>query len=408
MKLLEGIKIVSLETHVAVPAATRQLADWGAEVIKIEGLHGDLWRNISKTYMLPAEDDENSFFTLPNSNKKLISLDLKEEKAREILFKLLEDADAFISSVRYKSLESMGLDWESLHAKYPKLFYYHFTGYGYEGPKSELPGFDSAAFWANSGLSGDFASDGDTPINVNMAGGDIAAASNVLSGILGGILHSRLTGEGVRGTTSLYASGIWINWGNIIAFQEGYRRMPMKSPKNPYELRGVPFQRVYKCKDGKWLAMCVLEADKGCRVVLPLLGLEDEVNNPKFYDAKQLYANKKEVLDKMTNAFLQKTRDEWIKIFGDADIVVAPNLTGGEIAEDEQAIANDYVSELTFPTGSKMMMPNPPNHFYGVDILPTKSAGAIGSDTLEILKAHGYSDEEITELDSANIIKVAK
>ena len=145
MKPLEGIKVVELGTHVAVPMAARLMADWGAEVIKVESLTGDLWRSYGLNVKTPVTDEENPIFAVPNANKRLIALNLKTDKGRE---------DVFMSNVRLKGLKGLGLDYESLSRRFPKLVYFHFTGYGYDGPWAKRPGFDIAAFWSAGAMIG--------------------------------------------------------------------------------------------------------------------------------------------------------------------------------------------------------------------------------------------------------------
>ena len=114
MKPLQGVKVVELGTHIAVPLASRLLADWGAQVIKVENPSGDLWRYYGLNVRTPISDEENPMFSIPNANKKIVSLNLKTEAGKRILFQLLEDADVFMTNVRMKGLKGLGLDYESL------------------------------------------------------------------------------------------------------------------------------------------------------------------------------------------------------------------------------------------------------------------------------------------------------
>ncbi len=415
MNLIEGIKIVTLETHVAVPGATRQLADWGAEVIKIEAPTGDIWRMYGANFGIPTTDEENAIFTIENSNKKLISINLKTEEGLAIIRDLLRDADAFVSNVRYASLENMHLDYDSLKDEFPHLVYYHFSSYGYEGPKSQRPGFDAAAFWASSGVLKDWSSDGDKPINLSTAFGDTIAEGNVLSGILGGLLYKKMhDGKGIRVTSSLMASGLWCNFSNLITGQADYCPMAQldlhggmdSSGKLPVKL-GIPFANSYKCADGRWIYVCVLEHTRGVKKVLPLLGLERWVDDPRMQSLVGFMFNQDEFYPPIIEAFASKTSDEWLRIFEEADVVLERVAEGAEAVYSEQAIANDYVCDVEFETKRHVKMVNPPNHFYGIETLPTKSVGGIGANTKAILKEHGYSEDKIEELVNAGII-VAK
>ena len=208
MKLLEGIKVIEFATFVVVPAATRVLADWGAEVIKIEAASGDEWRKQSAAYGLPCDDTCNPIFAATNSGKQFVSLNLKTPEGKEVLFRLLEDADVFVTNIRWDSIVRLGLDYETLHKLFPELVYMHFSGFGYEGPYKDRPGFDSAAFWASTGALYEISEKGSHPMYPPGAFGDTATSNCVVSGITAALLHRQRTGEGLQVTTSLYANGI--------------------------------------------------------------------------------------------------------------------------------------------------------------------------------------------------------
>ena len=134
---LKGIKVLELGTHVAVPSACRLMAEYGADVIKIETAGGDPWRYSGLNVNLTIDDFSCPVFTIQNNGKRLISLDLKTEGGRAVFMKLLENTDVFCTSVRMKGLAKMGLDYDTLKKKFPKLIYFHFTGYGHRGPDAE-------------------------------------------------------------------------------------------------------------------------------------------------------------------------------------------------------------------------------------------------------------------------------
>ena len=150
---LSGYKIIEFATYVAAPSGVRILADWGAEVIKIEGPSGDDYRTNWNVYCMPGESDlYNPCFDLVGVNKRFMVVDLRTDEGREILYKLLEDAQAFVTSARDKALKKLGCDWETLHAKFPRLVYGHVRGYGENGALRDMPGYDYTAYHARSGV----------------------------------------------------------------------------------------------------------------------------------------------------------------------------------------------------------------------------------------------------------------
>jgi cinnamoyl-CoA:phenyllactate CoA-transferase len=151
---LDGIKVVELANFIAAPACGRFLADCGADVIKVEAPSGDFLRYTAPSEGRPLDQYENTTFDLENANKKSIALNLKDDNAKKILFKLIDDADIFLTNWRPGALKRAGLDYNTLKAKYPKLVYSQITGYGEKGPDKDLPGFDFTAFFARGGITG--------------------------------------------------------------------------------------------------------------------------------------------------------------------------------------------------------------------------------------------------------------
>ena len=161
--VLKGIKVVELANYAAAPAAARILADWGADVIKIEGPAPDPIRGYSVSMGMPNTREESPIYQFENANKRGIALNLKSPEGMEALHKLLETADVFISNTRLQSLKKLGLDYETLHAKFPKLVWAHVNGFGTEGPEANKPGFDITAFWSRSGALLDVTQPGYAP-----------------------------------------------------------------------------------------------------------------------------------------------------------------------------------------------------------------------------------------------------
>ena len=171
-QFLKGVKVVELATFIAAPACGRFLADVGADVIKVEAPAGDQLRYTAPSEGRPLDQRENTTFDLENANKRGIALNLKSPGAKEVFFKLLEDADVFLTNWRPDALVRAGLDYEELKARFPKLVYAQITGYGDKGPDKDLPGFDFTAFFARGGLLGTLYEKGTVPMNVIPGLGD--------------------------------------------------------------------------------------------------------------------------------------------------------------------------------------------------------------------------------------------
>ena len=184
---LEGLKVIELANYVAAPTVGRLCADMGADVIKIEGRGGDAWR-ITAAGLTKTELYENPVFDSSNAGKKSLSLNLKAPEGKEIFFKLLEDADILITNTRHQSLVKLGVDYDSIKNRFPRLIYATLTGYGYEGPDCDAPGFDNIAFWSRTGFLADMMidSEGSYPVNSRGAMGDVISGSL----LFGSVMHT--------------------------------------------------------------------------------------------------------------------------------------------------------------------------------------------------------------------------
>ena len=191
---LEGVKVVEMATFIAAPAVGRILADLGAEVVKIESAKGDNLRYTAPNEGRPLDPHEDVNFDLENAGKKGIVVDLRTEEGVEVLFKLLEGADVFITNWRPQALERKNLTYEDLKDRFPKLVYASLTGYGEKGPDKDLPGFDYTAFFARSGWTGSLYQKGTVPTNLTPALGDHQSALSLTVGILAALYRARRRG----------------------------------------------------------------------------------------------------------------------------------------------------------------------------------------------------------------------
>lgn len=398
MKPLEGIKVVELATHVVVPVAARVMSDWGAEVIKVESIKGDKYRAASLDVGLPAEKDFNVLFSIYNSGKKLVSLDLKTAEGKEAMLRILADADIFCSNVRYAGIQRLGLDYETLHERFPRLIYLHFSGFGYEGPEASRPAYDTIAFFSATGVLGDWPREGDRPMISPPAFGDMTTSNSVLSGILAAILYRERTGQGLWVTTSLFANGIWCNHAFITSAQEGFNgvRFPRRVEDN-----WNPLSNLYQCKDGRWILLaCGL---KNYDDVMEAIGLAQYVGDARFTTYSEMCKHGRELFQILTEHFYTRASDEWAEVLRAIDVPFQKLMTASEISTSEQAWANGYLTRTKFPNGMEAIEPNSPVTFVGIDLPPTRSVGYIGDDTSEVLRSVGYSDEQIQDLISSGV-----
>ena len=393
---LAGLRVIELGTHVAVPSSARLLAEYGADVIKVESLIGDDWRRSGLNVNLCIDDYSNPVFTIQNNGKRLIALDLKTEKGREVLLKLLQDADVFVSNVRMNSLKKLGLDYDTLKDRFPELIYCHFTGYGHRGPDAARPGFDIAAFWSRVGPRVDWVEPGSFPIRASGGYGDMVTGLLIYGGILTALIGREKTGKGTLVTNSLFGTSMWVNAQSIVCAQ------PPANHEMPEDIDrpGSPVVHDYRCKDGEWLALVGIGYAKNFPRYAKVLGMEDVIDDPRCQNEATL-AESGYIVDltrRVRSIMLTKTSDEWERIFTDADLVFSRLKHFKDVQHDEQAWANDYLEEVTFANGTKTAMPRPPLHLKGYDQRRTEMLGGIGQHTDQVLLELGYAKEEIDNM----------
>ncbi|KGK81950.1 CaiB/BaiF CoA-transferase family protein [Clostridium sp. HMP27] len=397
---LEGIKIVELSSFVAAPSCAKVLADWGAEVIKVEPVQGDNLRIVGPVYNAPAKDEENPMFELENGNKMGIAINTGSEKGKEVLGKLLQDADVFITNVREKALERSGLSYEQLKDKYPGLIHAHILGYGEKGPLKDKPGFDYTAYFARGAVSISLMEKGTSPANTNAGFGDHYAGMSLAAGILAALHKKTQTGKGDRVTVSLYHTAIF-GMGLMITTAQYGNKMPLsrRTPNNP-------LATTFKCKDDRWIQLALLSYDKWfpkfCKEVINRLDLiEDE----RFNTQDEVVKHVETFVGILEQEMIKKTLGEWAELLDKADLPYEKLQTCEDILEDEQAWANDYLFKKTYDNGNTGVLVNTPVKFNESGIKPYKPSPKLGEDTEEILLGLGYSKEEIEEMRKGKAIR---
>ena len=393
-KHLSGIKVVELATFIAAPSCARILGEWGAEVVKIESLNGDIYRRTGNA----ISDDENPLFAIENEGKKFISVDIKTSDGVKIVDQLLEKSDIFVTNLRVDALKKLGLSYEDLSEKYPELIYTHVLGYGDKGPLKDKPGYDSTAFFARSGILADTTQAGETPTNYANGLGDHTLGMYILSGVLAALYKRTKTGRGELVTSGLYQAAIYSLSSMLMATQLNVEYPADR--KNP----GNPLNNIYQCKDGEWLMLAGTDyyssLSKFAEITdLPILVENDEYNSPLGG-----YICSKEITAIIENRISQKNRSEWDEIFKKGDFACEILQHLSDVLEDEQAWANDYLLKVTYPTGNSGIVPNLPVSFGNQQKSEFKHPPKVGGDSVAILKSLGYTDGKIDELLSNRIV----
>lgn len=391
MKPLEGIKVVDLTTYMATPATGRVLGEWGADVIKVEAAKGDPCRvTQAAVFNMPMSDDENLAFDMVNLNKRFIALNLKSETGAEVMDKLLAEADVFITNTRAKSLKKLGLDWDTLHAKYPRLIMGHGLGYGKRGAEKDDPGFDVTCYMARGGVFGTTVNRGDSPMIPTNGYGDLQASMFLAAGVCAAVIGREKSGEGEYVTCALQHAGVYTLMTGMISAQYG----------NPYPKSRLevicPFNNVYMTQDGKYVAMCDPEYDRDYNKIMQLIGRDDLIDEPRLVNCVKMNEAglNAEVVGIMDEAMATMTAEQALKLFKDAGIPIELCQTPLDVYEDQNVWDNDYLVKIQYPN-SERNIPTVPIQFASVDAPNFTPTGMLGSATVDVMKDLGYTDEQI-------------
>ena len=394
---LKGVKVVECAFFVAGPSAGMNLADWGAEVIKIEPTFGEPGHRRDENGKITLRDE---YFNVYNRNKRGVALNTKDPRGMELLHKLLADADVFLTSYRPSALKKMGLDWDTLHEKYPRLIFAALTGFGDEGPEKDAPGFDTVAFWARSGLMQDIVNRGNDVLIPPVAFGDLACGS-VLAGAVSAALYQRTkTGEGERVSLSLYGMALYSLSYLVFDCQTG-GAYPL-SRREP----ALPMMASFKCSDGKWFYMANVDHEKNYGDLMHLLGRDDLIDDERYKSRTAAQRNRCDFIDILDAEFAKHTRDECIAILQQADIAYSTINHITDTLTDKQALANDYLKPMYMRDGISPLVPSTPVRFGESRMEPLGMGPLLGEDTKALLQQAGYSEQEISDLASGGVVAV--
>lgn len=388
-KPLKGVKVIDLTYFVAGPGTARILADWGADVIKVEPSFGDPGRKTGMTMNMPAINNKaNPFYSIYNYNKKGLSINLKNKDGLKIMDELLKESNVFLSSYRTGALKRLGLDYETLSKKYPHIIWAQINGFGDYGPAKDNPGFDTVAFWARSGAMIDIAEKG-TTINPPIGFGDATTSCSLAGGICAALYEQQKTGKGQKVMVSLFSQAIW-NLSALIASTQYEDEYP-KTRKNAIS----PVINSYKCKDDKWIFLSILEHERYYNDLCDVIDRPDLKDNPNFSTTIKGKENSKELIAIIDQGFNRYTQEEMVQKLKNKDIAHEKIQHIKEVLEDPQALENNYIYEVENKDKSKTLMAMTPIKFNNIEVNLNNDAPTIGQDNEDILTNLGYTKEDI-------------
>ena len=398
--LFSGLKVLDVATVIAAPAAAMMLADFGAEVIKIErpGV-GDMLRSLSNMPDTP-DASNNWFWQMDGRNKRSLTLDLKSADGMEILRRLVEDCDVDIPNQPYSVRNALGLTYEHLGPLNPSMIYASLTAYGEKGPERERKGFDQLAYWARSGLMDLMRTPDGSPTQGLPGMGDHPTAVSIYAGIVTALLHRERTGEGGMVHTSLLANGLWsvsgvaqgvLAGGDMTKYRERTRIKPA-------------MMRVYQAEDGRWLQFNMVRNEELLSLLLTGMNALHLLTDERFADSQLLWENRGAFGDELQNVVGQKTSDEWLAIFTELDVPVNRVAIVEETNNDVQILENRMASAPESDDVTGPLIVNRPIQISSVPQVAPIRAPDLGEHAEDILKELGYDQEAIADMKDRSVI----
>jgi crotonobetainyl-CoA:carnitine CoA-transferase CaiB-like acyl-CoA transferase len=401
--LMSGVRVLEVATWTFVPAAGAVLADWGADVIKVEHpVKGDPQRGLISSGVVPGlTAGADHLIEVPNRGKRSIGLDIASPAGRDLLDQLIATADVFLTNFLPPTLAKLRLEVDDVRAVKPDIVYARGTGQGVRGPEAGRGGYDGASYFARGGVYESLTSPGGPLPEQPSAFGDIMGGLTLAGGVSAALYKRATTGETSTVDVSLLGLAAWNVAPNVVASKllEGVE-MPTYGPDD----RPNPIARMaYETKDGRRLAFVMLESDRFWPDLCEHLGRPDLIDDPRFQDAKARNVNRRECIATLREVFAERTFAEWKERLKTVKGVWAPVQTPLELHDDVQVQANGYLQTVTTNSGHEFATVASPVQFDGA---PTELSAApdLGQHTEELLLELGLTwDDLIVHKDAGTI-----
>jgi formyl-CoA transferase len=396
--IFEGLKVLDCASFIAAPAAATVLSDFGADVIKIEppGM-GDPYRNLPNLPGYPVSE-HNFAWLLESRNKKSLALDLSKSEGQAVLHRLAGEADVFITNFPPVVREKLGITYDHLAPNNERLIYASFTGYGEKGEEANKPGFDSNAYWARSGLMDLVRADTNTTPARSVAGmGDHPCAMALYGAIVTALYKRELTGKGSHVSSNLMANGVWASGvlaqAKLCGAKFGERR--------PRERALNAVTNHYKCKDGRWIILSLLNEERQWPTLARCMGREDLIHDTRFATKPDRHARSIELIRIFDEIFATRDLAEWRAILDGNGLVFGVVGILDDIPNDRQMLENEVLVPFERDT---LLTVNSPIWVDGSDKVPPRHPPGIGEHSDAVLREAGYDEAAIAQLRASGAV----
>jgi crotonobetainyl-CoA:carnitine CoA-transferase CaiB-like acyl-CoA transferase len=391
--VLKGVRVLEVAAWTFVPSAGAVLAEWGAEVIKVEPLAGgDPQRGLVTMGIVDEGGGSvNYMIEIPNRGKKSIGVDLLNPGGQEVVHELAKTCDVFLTSYLPSRRKRMRIDVDDIRAVNPNIVYVRGSGHGPNGPDADKPGYDGVSYWSRGGIAVALTEDAEELVRSRPAFGDLLGGMTIAGGIAAALYKRATTGEGSVVDVSLLGLAAW-NLSPDIAVSQLHGGSAI--PKFGHADAPNPLVGNYRTKDGRYITLMMLQMDRFFAEAMHAIGLPEVLDDPRFADPASRFENRSALIAMMDEAFAKRTLAEWREALAGLSGAWGVVQTPGEVCEDPAVTVNGYVARTTTMNGVPYTIPVNPVQFDEQHVVPD-GAPEHGQHTEEVLLDAGLSWEAI-------------
>ena len=408
LDILEGVRVLEVAEHGFVPSAGTALADWGADVIKVEHPErGDPTRHLLSWGVIPGTDPEGPSFMTESlfRSKRCVAIDVTKPEGHSLLLQVAAKADVFLTNLLPGSRKRLGIDLEDVRAVNEKIIYARGHGQGAKGPEADAGGFDAVSFWARGSVQERLTPPGQPLIGQRPATGDFTSGLTLAGGIAAALYKRERTGEPSVVDVSLLGVATWVMSPDINAAMQYGRDLPKMDPGGPSR---SAVAATYLTQDDKYVTLMMWQDEaRFFPLFAAAAGYEDLLEDPRFSTPEKRAENLEPLVDEIRRRFRERPREEWVRRLAGSDCIWGLNQSPLDIPEDPQVQANGYILDIAREDGSTFRAVGAPVLFDGRAPQARHAAQDLGAATESVLRESGATDAEIEAATAAAAIRTS-